>query len=71
MQNSIYLIANFRLAFANNYSTVDKRYNRYVITLPKFTYSSLFFKPEIAFDYFYSLCRCFARMSSLLVVILQ
>ena len=71
MQNSIHLIANFRPAFANNYSTVGIRCNRYVITLPKFTYSSLVSKPQIAFDYFYSLCRCFARMSSLLVVILQ
>ena len=38
--------------------------------LPKCTYSSLVSKQQIAFD-FYSLCRCFARMSFLLVVILQ
>ena len=55
MQNSIHLIANSRLAFTNNSSTVGIRYNRYVITLPKFTYSSLVFKPEIAFDYYISL----------------
>ena len=39
--------------------------------LPKCTYSSLVSKQQIAFDYFYSLCRCFARMSSILVVILH
>ena len=31
--------------------------------LPKCTYSSLVSKQQIAFDYFYSMCRWFARMS--------
>ena len=63
MQNFIHLIANFRLAFANIYLTIGIRYNRYVITLPKFTYSSLVFQPEIAFNHTYGLylfiaCNC-------------
>ena len=58
MQNSIHLIPNYtrlcKQQFNCSYITVLTVMS--VITLPKFTYSSLVFQPEIAFNHTYGLC---------------